>query len=165
MYNSRQKQIEGESQTYRVAHKPPPSSPDSDPTRPSYRLRFIQDGDLYNYDRATTAGLSVACLRAGDEANGLDLFNAALTPAPWLSSEGEVEDLEDKTEEEIDAMLLEMAEKDENEEDEDSILAAEGEVLPEILGYYLDRADKDSSQEAARGVSGVWRGWWRGRGV
>lgn len=62
-----------------------------------------------------------------------------------MSSEREVdEDGEDEDEEE----------DDEEEEEMNRVLTAEGEVLPELLGYYLERAEKESSREASQGVRG-----------
>lgn len=108
--------------------------------------RYLEDNDLDNHDRGTTAGLAVACLRAGDEDSALEVFRSAVKPSPAM--EGTVGADEDEGEEDW-AM-------NEAEERIVEILEAEGEVLPELLGYYLDRLQKDRSQEAAFGVSKAW---------
>ena len=116
----------------------------------------------------TTAGLAVACLRAGDEASGLEFLEsavklgaaatAALAAAVGNRAHNGVlheqgghgdddDDDEEEEEEEEDWELLEA------EEEQEEILEAEGEVLPELLGYYLDRVEKERSQEAAAGAS------------
>lgn len=80
----------------------------------------------------------MALLRAGDELAALDLFEAAVTPAPSLSL-ARAQDRDD--------------DRDEVELDEDDVVAAEAEVLPELLSFYLERAQRESSQEASKGVS------------
>ena len=146
-------------------------------------LRYLDDGELEYHDRMTTAGLAVACLRAGDEASGLEIFESAIKPgkaamealaaaaaagagagvgagsATFSGRDGvRSEALHgqrgqgEEEEEEEDWELLEA------EEEQEDILEAEGEVLPELLGYYLERVEKERSQEAATGVSFAWGG-------
>lgn len=88
----------------------------------------------------------MACLRAGDEDSALEVFQSAVKPSPTM--EGTVGTDGDEGEE--DWAVVEA------EERIVEILKAEGEVLPELLGYYLDRLQKDRSQEAAFGVSRAW---------
>lgn len=115
--------------------------------------RYLEAGELENHDRTTTAGLAVAFLRAGDEASALEMLDAAVKPyssfpgadATSATIEGMGEDGEEEEEEE-DWEALEA------EEELEEILEAEGDVLPELLDYYLERGQKESSQEAAVGV-------------
>lgn len=108
--------------------------------------RYLEENDLDNHDRGTTAGLAVACLRAGDEDSALEVFQSAVKPSPTM--EGTVGTDGDEGEEDWAVIKA--------EERIVEILKAEGEVLPELLGYYLDRLQKDRSQEAAFGVSRAW---------
>ena len=107
----------------------------------------------------TTAGLAVACLRAGEEASGLEILASAVKPGAAATAalaaaatsvhkgaSQEQGGQGGEEEEEEDWELLEA------EEEQEEILEAEGEVLPELLGYYLDRVEKERSQEAAAGV-------------
>ncbi len=116
-------------------------------------LRYLEAGELENHDRMTTAGLAVACLRAGEEASALEMLDAAVKPYSLASSAdgaiGDAEGEEEEEEEEEDWEALEAAQELEE------ILEAEGEVLPELLDYYLERGQKESSQEAAAGVRNV----------
>lgn len=120
-----------------------------------YRLpRYLEAGELESHDRMTTAGLAVACLRAGDESSALEMLNAAVKPysssadadttSTTTTEGGEEDDDEEEGEEDWEAL--------EAEEELEDILEAEGEVLPELLDYYLERGQKESSQEAAIGV-------------
>ncbi|CAM9882402.1 unnamed protein product, partial [Laminaria digitata] len=132
------------------------------------RERYLDDDELENHDRMTTAGLAVACLRAGEETSGLEFLESAVKPGAAATAalaaaaatsagdgvhkealheqRGGDEGGEEEEEEEEDWELLEA------EEEQEEILEAEGEVLPELLGYYLDRVEKERSQEAAAGV-------------
>lgn len=121
-------------------------------------LRYLEAGELENHDRMTTAGLAVACLRAGEEGSALEMLDAAVKPyclapsadgATGYAEEEEDEEEDEWEEEEEDWEELEAAEELEE------ILEAEGEVLPELLDYYLERGQKESSQEAAAGVRSV----------
>lgn len=110
----------------------------------------------------TTAGLAVACLRAGEEASGLEILASAVKPgaaaaAALVAAATSVhkgasheQGGQEEEEEEEDWELLEA------QEEQEEILEAEGEVLPELLGYYLDRVEKERSQEAAAGVGVSW---------
>lgn len=134
----------------------------------THERRYFDAGELENYDRKTTAGLSVACLRAGDESTALEVFESALKPAPGSpasvaaaadttgddtaassssASASQAEAIDESDEEEDDWEAMEASEAMEE------ILDAEGEVLPELLGYYVDRVQKEKSQEAVMGVS------------
>lgn len=116
--------------------------------------RYLEAGELEHHDRMTTAGLAVACLRAGEEASALEMLDAAVKPysstadadTPSADSINGIEEDEDEEGEEEDWEALEA------EEELEDILEAEGEVLPELLDYYLERGQKESSQEAAIGV-------------
>lgn len=114
-----------------------------------YSPRYLEDGELENHDRMTTAGLAVACLRAGDETSALEMLESAVKPYSSSTPEGneelQVEEEEEQEEEDWEAL--------EAEEEQEKILEAEGEVLPELLDFYLERGQKESSQEAAAGVS------------
>ncbi|CAN0249742.1 unnamed protein product [Ascophyllum nodosum] len=101
------------------------------------RQRYLDDDDLENHDRGTTAGLAVACLRAGDEASALEVFQSAVKPLPTLESS-------DSADEDWAMVEAEASAKE--------ILKAEGEVLPELLSHYLDRLQKERSKEAATGL-------------
>lgn len=118
--------------------------------------RFLDEGVLEDYDRKTTAGLAVACLRAGDEATALEILRSVVKPGPAAAAvaanaaaaaanvSGDEERDDDEEEEDWDMIAA--------EEEEEEIVDAEGQVLPELLGYYLDRVGKERSQEAAAGV-------------
>ena len=79
----------------------------------------------------------MACLRAGDEASALEVFQSAVKPLPTLESS-------DSADEDWAMVEAEASAKE--------ILKAEGEVLPELLSHYLDRLQKERSKEAATGV-------------
>ncbi|CAM9845730.1 unnamed protein product [Ectocarpus sp. 13 AM-2016] len=124
------------------------------------RETYLQDGELESHDRMTTAGLAVACLRAGDETSALEMLESAVKPCsssmPEENEELYVEEEEDEEEE------VEVEEEEEEEEEDwealeaeeelEKIVEAEGEVLPELLDFYLERGQKESSQEAAAGL-------------
>ncbi|CAM9541464.1 unnamed protein product [Scytosiphon promiscuus] len=98
----------------------PPLPPPSSLPPQEFYLTYLEDDELEHHDRMTTAGLAVACLRAGEESSAMAMLESAVRP--YSSSAGES--------------------------------AAGGEVLPELLDYYLERSQKESSQEAAAGVRG-----------
>ncbi|CBN77943.1 YihA5, YihA/EngB-like GTPase [Ectocarpus siliculosus] len=118
------------------------------------RETYLEDGELESHDRMTTAGLAVACLRAGDETSALEMLESAVKPysssTPEENEELQVEQEEEEEEEEEEEG--EDWEALEAEEELEKILEAEGEVLPELLDFYLERGHKESSQEAAAGL-------------